>query len=132
MVERTTAKTFDEFEGIIEDVQVEPSNLDNDTSEQYHLFIKPTNVEIEGKTGFIHEWVRISPKCTDESIQEGSVLDKFIQQIEILDSATKKMTRHMDVMLSLKGKKYLFKKVKHGRSFEDKPAKEYWTPVKEL
>lgn len=131
MVKRTEAQTFDEFEGTVESVDIEESTL-KDGGQQYHITINPENVVVEGKTGKMHEWVRIPPKATDVTVPEGSVIDRYLIQLELLQDEVKEMEAHAEAFKAMVGKKYLFKRVKHGRAFEDHKAKEYWTPVKLL
>ena len=132
MVKRTESKSFEQFEGTVEDIKVESSNLPDDVSEQYHLFIKAHDQEIGGKTGLIHEWIRISPTATPSSVPEGCVMDRYLQQLEILFPEVKDKEFHSEAFLLLKDKKCLFKKLKLGKSFEEHKAKDYWTPVKVL
>lgn len=133
MVERTKMQQFEEFEGKVKDIKIEPSKLKNQEElEQYHIYIEPLNVKIEGKTGLIHEWIRISEKATDNSVPEGSVLDRYLQQIEILHGEAKAKPSHVEVFQLLLGNSYKFKKVKLGKSFEKHEAKEYWTPIVKL
>ena len=111
MVERTKSEGFDEFVGVVENVLLEPSNL-TDGGEQYHLTMKPEGVEITGKTGLMHEWIRVPPKATETSVPEGSVLDKFVQELEVLHNEVKKLGSVPEIFAFLVGKKYLFKKGK--------------------
>lgn len=130
MTERTKPQLFEEFVGVVSDIKIEPTKMEGqDDGEQYHLYLKPSDKEIKGQTGFIHEWVRIPAKATDSSVPEGSVLDKYLQQIEILFNEAKAKSGHIEEMQLLVGKSFLFKKVKHGKSFEGHEAKPYWTPV---
>lgn len=128
MVERTKSEGFDEFVGVVENVILEPSNL-TDGGEQYHLTMKPEGVEITGKTGLMHEWIRVPPKATETSVPEGSVLDKFVQELEVLHNEVKKLGSVPEIFAFLVGKKYLFKKKKLGKSFDGHEAKAYWVPV---
>lgn len=131
MVERTKPQAFEEFEGKVESIQLERSKLlDGSEQEQYHITIVPLNVTVEGKTGRMHEWIRISPKATETTVPEGSVLDRYLSQIEILHSEAKKQKTHLEAMNLLNGNSYLWKKTKLGKSFEGKEAKDYWIPVK--
>lgn len=133
MVKRKESGGFDRFEGIIEDIKLEPSQLNpEDQTMQYHLYIKPTNVEVKGKTGLMHEWIRLSQTTTDDTIPEGSILDRYITEIETVIPETKKIETHTEVFLQLKGKKFLFTKKKLGKAYEGKEAKEYWVPIAKL
>jgi len=128
MVERTTA-SFEEFVGKVENILLEDSMYEGESFKQYHLMLKPKDKEIKGKTGQIHEWIKISPKTTDTSVPEGSILDRYLQQIEILFAEAKQKQSHIEAMQLLIGKSFKFKKIKLGQSYEGKEAKMYWTPV---
>lgn len=96
---------------------------------QYHLSIKPEGIDIKGATGVMHEWVPMSPKATENSVPQGSVMDKYLTQIEICISKAKKVETIQEAFDLLKGQKFKFKKIKLGQSFEGHPAKEYIVPV---
>lgn len=130
MVERTTSNNLDEFKGTIENINIEESEVQGKKHKQYHISIKPLDVEIKGKTGLIHEWIRITDKCTEGSVPEGSVIDRYIQQIEILHPECKKLATITEVFQVLVGNSYQFQKLKLGKSFDGKDAKEYIVPVK--
>lgn len=134
MVERTKTEMIEEFEGKVEDVTLEPSNLEGVEQEQFHITITPKDKTIlkESKTGMFHEWIRKSAKATDSTVPEGSVADRFIQEIETLFSEAKKLELITEVFALLKGKSFLFKRKILGKSFEGKEARQYWTPVKVL
>ncbi len=132
IVERTKQETFDDFEGVMKDVIVEPTEYNGQKKVQYHLTMEATNREIGGKTGLVHEWISITAKTTDDGVVEGCVLDKYLQQLEIIHDEAKGLKTHMEVMQLMKGKKYLFKKMKHGKAFEGNDARDYFTPVKLL
>ena len=119
MVKRTEAQTFDEFTGTVESVEIEKSSIKDEEQTQYHLVIKPIDVVVEGKTGCMHEWIRIPPKATEISVPEGSVIDRYLVQLELLHSELKQVEAHAEAFMFLKGKTYLFKKVKHGRGYDD-------------
>ncbi len=125
---------IEEFEGEIKDVTIEPSQLKDVEQEQFHISIKPKDSSIlkESKTGMFHEWIRLSKTATDSTVPEGSVADRYIQEIETLISEAKKMDTVVEVFALLKGKSFLFKKKILGKSFEGKEARQYWTPVKLL
>ena len=125
---------IEEFEGLVDEVTVEPSQLKDVEQEQFHIAIKPKDSSIlkESKTGHFHEWIRLSKTATDSTVPEGSVADRYIQEIETLMSEAKKKDNVVEVFALLKGKSFLFKKKILGKSFEGKEARQYWTPVKLL
>lgn len=132
MVVRTKAQTFDDFEGVVDAVLVEPSNLPDKEGNQYHIVISPTSVEVGGKTGKMHQWINISAKATDTSVPEDSALDKYLQEIELLIKDTKKAETHGEVMEMLVGKKFRFVKKRLGKSYAGHEAQDYWTPAQLL
>jgi len=137
MVERKQQEVFEEFKGKVSNVTLDDSKISNGVDakgkkifqKQYHIEIECLDKEIEGKTGLMHEWIRIPDKATDTSIPEGSVIDRYLVQIEIIMPQTAKMEGHAQVFNELKGKTFKFKKLVHGKAFDGHDAKEYWTPV---
>lgn len=135
MVERKKAEGFDEFEGMVKKITIEKSKQSRDSEveiEQYHIEIEALNKEIKGKTGLIHTWIKISPKTTPTAVTEDSVLDKYIRQLELLDSAVKKFETHIECINWMKEKKFVFKLAKLGKAYDGHEATEYWLPAKIL
>ena len=131
MVERKQAE-ITEFIGVVEKCEIETNELKDKVQHQYHIFIKPENIEIKGKSGFMHEWIRI-PGTSDEShIPEGSVLDKFVTELEIIDKTVKNIKTVPEVFKSIIGKKYKFVHKKLGKSFNGNEAKLYWVPITQI
>ncbi len=134
MVERTKAEGIEEFEGKVKEVSIEKSTIADEEVEQYHVSIEPINTDLlkKSKTGMFHEWIKIPSTATSNTVPEGSVLDRFIQELEILNSEVKKIETHTEVLNFLKNKTFLFKKKKLGKAYAGHEAKEYWIPVKSL
>ena len=126
IVERIESSGLEEFEGTVVAVECETGM---EGRLQYHVSIKPTSIEVKGSTGRMHEWIPMSPKATENSVPQGSVMDKYLTQIEICISAAKKAATIADAFSLLKGKTFSFKKIKLGQSFDGHPAKEYIVPV---
>jgi hypothetical protein len=129
MVERKINEEFTEFSGKVVKVEVEDTKF-NDGTQQYHIYIQPLDIEIKGKSGYMHEWIRIPESATENTVPEGCVLDRFISELELLDSSVKKIPFHVDVFTYMNGKSFVWIKKKLGKSFDGKAAKEYWTPYK--
>jgi hypothetical protein len=89
-------------------------------------------VEIKGKTGMLHEWIRSPPTSTNESVPQGSVVDRYLQQVEIVVPAARKAKTVIEALLMMKGKKFKFKRLKLGKAFEGHEAREYFVPVAAL
>ena len=127
MVERIKSEQFDQFVGQVSVVKVETGKF----GKQYHIEMKPIDVQITGKTGNMHEWVGIPATATDTTIPEGSALDKYLQMVEMVYKEAKSLKGHAEVMSMITGRKFLFKKMRLGKAFEGKEAKEYWVPFRE-
>ena len=134
MVLRSQVENIEEFEGEMSNIQLEPSTNEHITGSQWHFEMSPLNKALLAKsaTGKFHEWVKQPGTATDETVPEGCALDRYVQEIEMVHSETKKMTKVSEVFKSVIGKKYLFKKKKLGKAFKGFEAKEYWVPVKEI
>lgn len=130
MVKRQENTGLAEFTGVVKSVQQE-QGLDEDRK-QYHITIEPEGIEIKGATGLLHEWYPLSPKCEENSVPEGSVMDRMLTQIEICISESKKAETIKEAFNLLIGKKFKFKKIKLGKEFEGHAAKEYIVPVAAL
>jgi len=126
MVERTESSGLDEFKGTVTKVASE-AGMEGRT--QYHISIDAEGIDIKGPTGLMHEWIPMSPKATEKSVPQGSVMDKYLTQIEICISEAKSAATIADAFALLEGKKFRFKKLKLGQAFEGNPAKEYIVPV---
>ena len=130
MVKRQENTGLAEFTGVVKSVQKE-QGLDAD-KQQYHITIEPEGIEIKGTTGMLHDWYPLSPKCTEDSVPEGSVMDRMLTQIEICVSEAKNVATIKEAFDLLVGKKFKFKKIKLGKEFDGHAAKEYIVPVAAL
>lgn len=129
MVERVEPKLLDEFTGTVQDVQLESNEVGDEETNQYHISIKADDIDVRGKTGMIHEWIRMSKTAKEDSIPQGSVVDRYLQQLEIAVPEAKKAKTLADAFDLMKGKKFKFKRMKLGKSFEGHEARNYWCPV---
>ena len=125
----------DAIDGICESANVEQS--DYTPNGQYHLIIKPTTAigidfVKDSKTKRFHNYIKVSEKTTPEEIAEDSVLDKFIQEVEVVLPKTKQIKTHVEVINVLVGKKFRWIQKRLGRSFEGKEGRSYWVPIAEL
>lgn len=127
MVERSEmSNKLDEFDGIVTSVELETGVSDR---MQYHITIKPTSFEVKSPSGAMHEWIPRSPKATEESVPQGSVMDRYLTQVEICISAAKKAVTIEAALKLCVGKKFRFKRLKLGKDFEGHPARDYIVPV---
>lgn len=128
MVERIdNSGKMDEFQGKVSKIELE-AGIDV-TRKQFHIYIEPIGFNIKGPSGLMHEWVPMSPKATNEAIPQGSVLDRYLQQVEIVVPAAKKEATVEGAFKHLVGKKFRFQKMKLGKDFDGHKAKEYAVPV---
>jgi len=130
MVERVTQTLMESFEGKVTDVTLEKNTFQDTESDQYHISMEPTTIVVKGKTGFLHEWLRLSAKTTQTAIPEGSVVERYLSQVELCLPEARKAKTLNEALNLMKGRTFEFKKVKLGRSYEGKPAREVWTPIR--
>lgn len=129
MVERSEAKGLEKFKGEVESVEAE-EGIEGRT--QYHVVMKPIDIEVGGATGRLHEWIPMSPKATEETVPQGSVLDRYLTQVELVIDEAKQAKTVAEALNLMVGKKFQFKRVKLGKEYEGKPAREYSVPVQSL
>jgi len=130
MVQRIESSgKLEEIEGFVESVEAESNTVG---TTQYHVLIRPTNVEVKGKTGRFHEWVPMSKTATEETVPHGSVMERYITHMEIAVPAIKKAPTIKSAFALLVGKKFRFQRMKLGRDYDGNPAREYLVPVAQL
>ena len=125
-MERKESQGLQKFDAVVKTVEAE-TGAEGRT--QYHITMEPIGIEITGATGVLHEWVPMSATATEDSIPQGSVLDRYLSQVEIcIDEAEKAKTVEKALKLMV-GKKFTFKKMKLGKDFDGHKAREYAVPV---
>lgn len=128
MVQRTESTgKLDEFTATVTSITLEQGVTAD--RKQYHILMAPEGLEIKGPSGALHEWVPMSPKATDDKIPQGSVMDRYLQQVEICVPAAKKEASVAAALNLLVGKKFRFQKIKLGKDFDGHAAREYAVPV---
>ena len=134
VMQKTESGTFDAFTGKVMAIDFEPSKekINNDRTittfgSQYKISMETKDTE----KGIMYEWIPLSPKSEDGKIRiEGSVMDKFLEEIERLHPEEAKNVTTMEQTLNLlAGRSYKFGKKKFGRSYNGREAKEYWYPT---
>jgi hypothetical protein len=121
---------MDEIEGIV--TSVEPETSAATGLAQYHIKIDPTNFKVKGPTKLLHEWIGLSRTATEEQVPQGSVLERYLTQIEICIPAAKRAATIKQAFNMMVGKKFRFQRLKLGKEFEGNPAREYIVPVAAL
>jgi hypothetical protein len=129
MVQRVESNNtkLDEFEAKVVSVELQEGI---EGRKQYHFVLDPIGFTVGGATGKLHEWIPMSPKSTQEAVPQGSVMDRYLQQVEIcLGKPARDASTVMAALNLMTGKKFRFMKMKLGKDFEGKKAKDYVTPV---
>lgn len=122
IVERVEGgKALQEFEAKVISVELEHGVEDR---RQYHI-----KMDRGGDAKILNEWISLSPRATEETIQQGSVVDRFLTQLEIIMKAAKSAKTVGEAMKLMEGKKFKFSRVKLGKDFNGQPAREYYVPV---
>jgi hypothetical protein len=129
MVERTKAEMLESFDGLCESVEVVPDQM-RDGGEQIHLEFKPDDDGIlaGSKTGRFHEWLRITEKSTETSVPEGSKIDAYLKEIEVVLPAVKKVKNVVSAFELMEGKRFKFVRKVLGKSFKGHDAKPSFVP----
>jgi len=128
MVERNAGQGLEKFTGTVADVVLEKNTFADADSDQYHITIKADGVNVKGKTGFIHEWVRLSAKATQKSVPEGSIVERYLGAIEAVVPEARLAKTLDEAFKLLIGKKFTWSRVKLGRAFAGNPPREMWVP----
>jgi hypothetical protein len=128
MVTRTEAKGLESCTATVTGIELESNKLEAGAT-QWHIEMDPEDVEIKGKTGKLHEWIRLPGTATEESVPQGSVVDRYLQQLEIAIPEAKKAKTLREAFEMMKGKKFKFKRLKLGKAFEGHEARAYWAPI---
>ena len=126
MVERSENTGWESFIGVVESANLETGLEDR---KQYHVVMKPEDLEVSGPTKAMHEWIGLSEKATEDKVPQGSVMDRYLTQIEMLIDGADKAKTIGEAFAMMVGKKFRFKKIKLGRDFDGHKAKEYIVPV---
>ena len=125
--ENTGGTKFDEFEAAVVSVELQEGI---EGRKQYHFVLDPIGFKVGGATGKLHEWIPMSAKATQEAVPQGSVMDRYLQQVEIcLGKPARDATTILAALNLMVGKKFRFMKMKLGKDYEGKKAKDYVTPV---
>lgn len=127
-IERTTSQGLEEFKGRVESVELEDSRI-AEAGKQYHIKIKALDVDVKGETGFIHEWIRLPETSTAKTVPTGSVVDRYLVQLEIVLKAVKNATTVDEAFKAMVGRTFQFKRIVLGKGFSGHEARQYWAVV---
>jgi hypothetical protein len=128
MVDRIAAgEGLSEFKGKVETIE----KVTGEYGEQIHMTIRPDDSTIikKGRTGCFHEYLRFSPKASEDHLIVGSVLETYVKKIEAIFKDAKNLKTVSEVLDLLKGKSILFRRETLGKNFEQNEATEHWVPV---
>jgi hypothetical protein len=129
MVVRNDAQGLTNFEGVVSKVEFQPSQT-GEYPDQYKITIK---TDVSKKSGFMYEWVGLSKNTTDKEIPTGSVIERYITEIEtVLPEAKKPELTVGEIFNLLVGKKFKFVRKTLGKAYKGNPAKEFWVPQQKL
>ncbi len=120
---------IESFEGLCEKVEVVPDQM-REGGEQIHMEFKPDDEKLlEGsKTGRFHEWLRLTDKTTDTTVPEGSKIEAYLKEIEVVLPETKKAKKVVDAFKAMEGKKFKFVRKTLGKAFKGHEAKPSFIP----
>jgi hypothetical protein len=129
MVERTKSEGVDQFIGQVVSIDI-VDDKQNPGRKQYHIQIEPedSSLLVGTATGKFHEWLSITKTTTDTSVAEGSKLDNYLKEIEIMFPEAKRTEKIKDVLDLLLNKKIKFVKKVIGKSYEGKESKPCFVP----
>ena len=126
MVERKASEGLTSFDGIVESVELQPAT-DSQFSDQYKVTIKTA---VSKKSGYMYEWVPISPTSSDEEVAEDSNMDKYLKHVERCIPEAKQSKTVGEALKLMVGKNINFVRETLGRAFKGNPAREFWVPSK--
>ena len=129
MVKRTKGEMLEAFDGTCSKVEVVPDQM-RESGEQIHMEFEPDDKTIlEGsKTGKFHEWLRLTSTTTSETVPEGSKIEAYLKEIEIVLPTSKKVDKVFDAFKMMDGKRFHFVRKVLGRSFKGYDAKPSFVP----
>ncbi|KKN22980.1 hypothetical protein LCGC14_0909510 [marine sediment metagenome] len=129
MVDRTKAEMIESFDGLCEKVEIVPDQM-RDSGEQIHMEFKPDDEEIlkGSKTGRFHEWLRLTDKTTETTVPEGSKIEAYLKEIEVVLPETKKTKKVVEAFMLMQGKKFTFVRKTLGKAFKGHEAKPSFIP----
>jgi len=127
MVERKTGE-IEECKAKVDDVQLEDSEVNGEKQQQVHITLEPQDIDVGGKTGYLHTWIRVSPSTEETRVPEGSTMDRYLQEVEDIDKDAR-TEKWYDAFRAMVGKTYKFKKKTIGKSYQGHAAKRELVPV---
>jgi len=92
---------------------------------QFHIIIKPKDKPF----GLYHEWIRLSSIASKTLIPQGSVVDRYIQFLEMVDVSFKNKKTILQVFKHMKHKSFVFRMMPVGKLYEGHDARYYAVPL---
>lgn len=139
MVKRKTTEfeQIEAFDGKLEVLELQEGEFEGTKTKQIHMAFRPldetTKKALEtSKTGMLHNFLRVSPKATDDEVPEGSNLDKYLIEVESVITSSKTAKTYMQAIETLKGKPihYIYKKI--GRAYQGYEGSSFFVPQSRL
>jgi len=129
MVERTKGEMIEDFDGLCDKVEIVPDQM-TEGGEQIHLELKPDDEELlkDSKTGRFHEWLRLTKTTTEDTVPEGSKLEAYLKEIEMVLPGAKKEEKVVDAFKVMEGKRFHFVRKVLGRAFKGHEARPSFIP----
>jgi len=135
MVKRTKTEyePLKPFKGVLQELEVLESEFDGKQTKQIHMAIEPIEKEAiqqlkDSKTGMVHNYVSITAKTEDDSVPDGSNLDRYLCEIEAVLPEAKDLENYMEAFELLKGKEIKWTYKKLGKAFKQYEGKSYYVP----
>ena len=133
MVQRKTAEVLEEFDGMVSKIEIVPDQI-NEGQEQYHLEMTPDDKEMlkESKTGKFHVWIRKTKTTKEDSIAEGSILDRYITEIEAVFKEAKQKQTIFEALSVMKNVRCHFIRKTLGKKYKGFDSKPIFVPQRQL
>ena len=129
MVERTKAEMTESFDGMCTKIEIVPDQM-NEGMNKIHLELAQDDEELlaDTKTQRFHVWLRMTDKTTDKSVPEGSKIEAYLKEIEIVIKEAKKAVKVLDAFKTLEGKHVRYVRKVLGRSYKGYEARPDFVP----
>jgi|TARA_R100001530_G_scaffold136375_1_gene116836 hypothetical protein len=133
MVEVTKSELVSEFDGVCKTIEVVEDQL-NEGQQQIHLEIEPCDPDLlkNSKTGRFHVYLRMTKSCTENSVAEGSVIHRYLQEVNAALPESKDKDLLLDSIRTLKDKKMHYVSKVLGKSYGGHESRAVFIPQRAL